>query len=209
MNDGEKLTGFNLVNLENMVDTIGEDEVKSVLSEFSCPKNPEVEGYLRHKAIEFSRQGLASTHLVVTSFKSDPVIVGYFALAQKSIEISGTRVGSNLKRRIAKFGSFDPEAKSYRVSAALIAQLGKNCINGYNKLITGRELLQLAVNKIKAVQLDIGGRIIYLECEDVEPLNEFYNNFGFVDFGERLLDREEMKVMHGRVLKQKLMYVSR
>lgn len=53
MSCSDKLTGFNLVNLENMVNAVGEDKVKSVLSEFSCPKNKEVEGYLRNKAIEF------------------------------------------------------------------------------------------------------------------------------------------------------------
>lgn len=93
------------------------------------------------------------------------------------------------------------------MSAALLAQLGKNRTNGYDELITGRELLQLAINKIKAVQLEIGGRIIYLECEDLKPLNDFYDSFGFVDFGERILDREEIKIMQGRVLKQKLMYL--
>lgn len=210
MGDNTKLTGFNLVNLELMINSIGEDKAKEVLSDFSCPKNPDVEGFLKFKAIEFSRKGLSSTHLVFTSYKENPVLIGYFTLTQKPIEIAADhKMSKTLRSRVCKFGTFDVQTKTYRISASLIAQLGKNYSNGYNKLITGNELLELAINKIRNVQLEVGGRIIYLECEDVEPLNEFYDNYGFVDFGERNLDSEEKEVMHGKVLKQKLIYLKK
>lgn len=204
----EKLTGFNLVNLTTMIETLGESKVKDILSSFHCPKNTDVESFLRTKSILFANQGLSSTHLVVTPYRQEPVIVGYFTLAQKTIYIEACNISSKMKQRINKFATYDTSTKCYSLSAALIAQLGKNYQNNYNTLITGEELLQLAIDKVKSVQLEIGGRVIYLECEDVESLNSFYDKYGFSDFGERDLDSEERKVMHGGKLKQKLFYLS-
>ena len=56
-------------------------ETKRFLSDFSCPLNADVEDFLKFKAIEFSRQGLAQTHLVMASYRDKPVLVGYFAMA--------------------------------------------------------------------------------------------------------------------------------
>ena len=64
-----QLTGYNLVNLEELVLQVGEERAKEVLSDFSCPMNADVEYFLRHKAIEFSKQRLAQTHLVFTSYQ--------------------------------------------------------------------------------------------------------------------------------------------
>lgn len=51
--------------------------------------------------------------------------------------------------------------------------------NGNDTLISGSELLQLAIEKVKLVQKEIGGRFVYLECEDNDKLIQFYesNNF--------------------------------
>lgn len=205
----DKLTGFNLANLSIMLDKLGEDRVKDILSSFHCPKNPDVESFIKDKAILFALQGLSSTHIVTTSFRQEPVIVGYFTLAQKTIEVDMARFKSKTQqKKISKFATFDPLKRCHVLSAALIAQLGKNFHNNYNNLITGGELLQMAIDKIKAVQLDIGGRIIYLECEDVEHLNNFYDSHGFIDFNDRELDAEERKLMHGTCLKQKLRVIS-
>ena len=78
--------------------------------------------------------------------------------------------------------------------APLIAQLGKNFSNGNDTLISGADLLQLAVNKIQKIQKEIGGRFMYLECEDNEKLLAFYNKHNFKIFGKRILDRDETDI---------------
>ena len=65
------------------------------------------------------------------------------------------------------------------MSAPLIAQLGKNYHEGMNHLITGDELLCLACEKISRIQLDLGGRFVYVECEDKPKLIDFYAANGF------------------------------
>lgn len=52
------MTGYIQVNLREMISNLGEDKVKDILSDFSCPLNKDVELFLRNKAIEFSKQGM-------------------------------------------------------------------------------------------------------------------------------------------------------
>ena len=66
------MTGYGLVNLKDMIQELGEGRTKEILSEFSCPLNKDVEFFLHCKAIEFARQGIAQTQLVVTSYKDKP-----------------------------------------------------------------------------------------------------------------------------------------
>ena len=88
----------------------------------------------------------------------------------------------------------------------MIGQLGKNYANGYNNLITGEELLKLALDKVQEMQHIVGGKIVYLECEKKEQLIEFYSQNGFVNFGTRTLDRDETNLT-GEELVQMLKYM--
>ena len=206
------MTGYKVVNLAVLVEELGEDAANAILSDFSCPLNRDVEYFLAHKAISFAKQGWAQTHLVFASYKQKWVLVGYFALANKYIRISSARLGKSgnkLRRRIAKFATYDVELKSYILSAPLIAQLAKNFANDYNKLITGDELLEQACEKIKRIQIDLGGKFAYLECEDKPCLIDFYNRNGFCDFDTRLLDRDETDKMEGEYLVQLLKYIKK
>lgn len=50
------------------------------------------------------------------------------------------------------------------------------------------------MEKIKKVQNEVGGRFVYLECEDKEQLRSFYERNNFKLFGKRTLDRDETDV---------------
>lgn len=204
------MTGYRVVNLEIMIEELGEDTVRGILSDFSCPMNPDVEYFLAKKAIDFAKNGWSQTHLVFASYRQEWVLVGYFALSNKYIKISAKHLGktsNSLRRRICKFASYDADLKAYILSAPLIAQLGKNFSNGYNELITGDELLDEACGKIGKIQIDLGGRFAYLECEDKPKLIEFYSRNGFCNFDTRTLDRDETSKLHGDYLVQMLKYI--
>lgn len=200
------MTGYKLINLKLMVDTVGEDTAKAVLSTFSCPLNRDVEGFLRIKAIDFAKQGFSQTHLVMASYREEPVLVGYFTLANKYITVSSKKLGNTQKKRLAKFSIFDNNLRAYCLSAPLIAQLGKNYANGYDKLISGDELLYLACRKVSTIQMDLGGKFAYLECEDKPCLVEFYKRNGFCAFDRRRLDKDETG-LDGDYLVQMLKYI--
>ncbi len=204
------MSGYIGINLKDILndDSLGESVAKNVLSSFSCPLNPDVEYFLRHTAIEFSKQSISSTYLIMASYKDKYVLCGYFSLANKVFCIEKDSLPNrNWKRRMAKFGQFDKAVQRYTISAPLIGQLGKNYANGYDKLITGDELLKLTLDKVREMQYIVGGKIVYLECEQKEKLIDFYQSNGFVNFGTRALDRDETDKLSGESLVQMLRYM--
>ena len=192
---GEQLikTHFIEMNLSDILEQLGEDEKKSILSSFSCPMNRDIENFIKYKAIEFSKRTTAKTHLVFwkAEGESDKEFVGYYTIASKVITIEKTALSNTQAKKLRSQGMYDGIRQEYIVSAPLIAQLGKNFTNGNDTLIAGTDLLQLAVNKIRKVQKEIGGRFMYLECEDNPKLIEFYKRCNFQIFGKRLLDKDE------------------
>lgn len=177
------------------------------MNNFSCPLNADVEDFIRNKAIEFSRQRLASVWLVLASYKDEWVPTGYFALAQKYTHVELKSLNSKLRQRMRRFVTLDRSLNKYLLVAPLIGQLGKNFTNNYNKLITGDELLKIACDTVAEGQRIFGGRIVYLECEDVPSLIKFYERNGFVRFGQRAPSGEEMDKLKNHVLIQLLKYL--
>lgn len=50
------MSNFQVVNILDMIETIGEDEVNSILSEFSCTRNPEIENFVKKNAVILQRK---------------------------------------------------------------------------------------------------------------------------------------------------------
>ncbi len=69
---------------------------------------------------------------------------------------------------------------------------------------TGGELLKLACEKDREIRVASSGKFVYLECEDKEKLIQFYEDNGFVVFGERKLDSEELNYFEEKYLMQLL-----
>lgn len=201
------MDGFVEINLRTYIDAVGDSEAKNQLASFLCPMNADVQEFLRIRAFEFSKQGITQTHLVFASYQNEPVLVGYYSLTNKVITVKKSTLSATSAKRIAKFGTFNEQSHCYIVPAPLIAQIGKNYANGYHKLISGDVLLSLACAKVKQVQLDVGGKIVYLECEDHPKLLEFYARNGFCNFGKRLLDKDERDLLSGEYLIQMMKYL--
>jgi len=111
--------GYSQINLCDMLDELGVDIVKNILSDFSCPLNRDVENFLKTKAIEFSKFGISATYLIYTSYQSKPVMVGYYALANKTINIYKNKISNNLLKRVSKFATFDAQTQRYTMSTPL------------------------------------------------------------------------------------------
>ncbi len=186
-------THFVEMNLSDILEQLGEDETKSILSSFACPLNEDVEFFIKHRAIEFSKRTTAKTHLVFwqTEDAKDIELVGYYTIASKVIKVSKDALTGGEAKKLKNQGLYDDVKHEFTVSAPLIGQLGKNFTNGNDTLISGSDLLTLAINKVKKIQREIGGRFVYLECEDNEKLLAFYKNCGFKVFGKRKLDGDE------------------
>lgn len=201
------MIGYNIVSLKDMLNQLEEETVKKILADFYCPMNPDVENFLKNTAITFAQQGISITHIVFASVKSEMKILGYFTLASKTICVARKSLSKNLQKRLSKFAIYDATTHNYTLSMPLIAQLGKNYKDNLNQYITGDELLEIACRKVKEAQLLIGGKFVYLECEDKVQLTEFYSQNGFVNFGKREIEKSEKDVLFGEYLIQMLKYI--
>lgn len=203
------MAGYSILSLSDIIDEKGEDFCREILSFFSCPPNPDVEKFLtKRSAIDFAKQSIAQTFLVYASYRGKNVLCGYFTIANKCIVVGSHSVSKTTARRLRKFAMPNISDDNLVIMAPLIAQLGKNYMNDYRKLITGDELLKMAIDKVSAAQRIIGGKVVYVECEDIDILKKFYEDNGFVIFGKRRLDKEERGEMNGSHLIQLLKYLN-
>lgn len=203
------MAGYSILSLSDIIDEKGEDFCREILSFFSCPPNPDVEKFLtKRSAIDFAKQSIAQTFLVYASYRGKNVLCGYFTIANKYIVVGSHSVSKTTARRLRKFAMPNISDDNLVIMAPLIAQLGKNYMNDYRKRITGDELLKMAIDKVSAAQRIIGGKVVYVECEDIDILKKFYEDNGFVIFGKRRLDKEERGEMNGSHLIQLLKYLN-
>ena len=203
------MAGYSILSLSDIIDEKGEDFCREILSFFSCPPNPDVEKFLtKRSAIDFAKQSIAQTFLVYASYRGKNVLCGYFTIANKYIVVGSHSVSKTTARRLRKFAMPNISDDNLVIMAPLIAQLGKNYMNDYRKLITGDELLKMAIDKVSAAQRIIGGKVVYVECEDIDILKKFYEDNGFVIFGKRSLDKEERGEMNGSHMIQLLKYLN-
>lgn len=201
---------YSVIQLNDMIDELGEGACKKILSQYSCPYNQDVEEFLTgRKAIDLARQGVTRTYLIFAPYKGEQKIAGYFSIAMKwfSLEPKRLSLSSAERKRITRHGQYDKLLRRYQITAPLIAQLGKNFSGGCAELITGDELLHLAIEKVGQAQAIVGGRVVYLECEPVPSLVDFYERNGFVQFGERELERADRALHKKSHLLQMLKYL--
>lgn len=195
---------YNVISLEDMYKSMDIENVKEILNQFECSLNKDVEFFIKEKAIEFLKLGISKTFLVTTSYKEKQVIVGYFALTDKVTKIKKNALSKTLSRRIKRFSRNEDIKNYYIVSLPLIGQLGKNFANNYNELISGDVLLKLACDKVKEAQQILGGKFVFIECEDKPKLRDFYESNGFVCFDKRNLEKDERDKNSGEYLLQML-----
>ena len=162
------------------------------LSSFSCPKNPDIERFLKKSAVEFTKKQQSVTYFVITN--SNPLLfAGYFTLAIKPFEVGVSDIPSNTwRRKIERVARFNENTQKYSAAGYLIAQMGKNFTDGANEMITGNELLEIALDMVYSIQDMAGGMITFLEAENNEKLINFYTRNGFHLISNPNTPREEL-----------------
>lgn len=178
----------NVISIEDMLAHYGEEATEKLLSTFSCVRNgtqksQEVENFIHKNAIDFWKRKLAVTYLV---FDQNADFVGVYALTHKAIDISAERLNAKLRNKVKRYAQMDEERQTYSVSAFLIAQFGKNYAGGKGRTISGKELMDSAMEMLSLAQKIVSGGLVFLDCEaDNTKALELYRECGFVSFGER------------------------
>lgn len=169
--------------IENNNPQLDENILIQILSDFSCPKNPDVEYFLKNNSIEFTKKNQSVTYLVFLSSTTE--LIGYFTLALKSLTVKGKDLSNSVKKKLRRVSELDEKYQTYTMSAYLIAQLGKNFSGDAETKVTGAELLELAWIEIKKMQYIGGGMVTFLEAENKEKLLSFYETNHFQPFNTR------------------------
>ena len=180
-----------LVNILDGLETLGEEAMRADLSSFVSAKNPEIEDFLREKAIEFAKRKISITYLITDV--ADGAILGYFTLTHKSVILNGEGLSRTFQKRLAMFSRLDRDTGNYVVSAFLLAQLGKNYAIEENRRISGKAMMKLVNDVLLDVQRRIGGGVLYLDCEDTQKLKNFYKGENFKEFADRFSLEDERK----------------
>ena len=164
---------YRTFNILNLIDSIGEDSVREILSGFSCPKNPEIESFVKKNAIDFAKKKVSVTHLIVSE---DNDLLAIYTLTHKALEIDPSGMSASMIKKLSRFAQKNEPDGKFVVSAFLIAQLGKNLGAPESEQVPGNSIMSEAMSKLLTVQRDVGGGIVYLECEDNPKLLAFYQN---------------------------------
>ena len=175
---------------------IGEERLYDLLSEFSCPTNPDVEYFLLHNAIEFTKKNQSVTYLVFDT--ENTVLVGYFSLSLKPISIHITKLSKTMAKKLARTSNFNSTTQTYTTAAYLIAQLGKNYSIAKENQIPGSVLLDFALKRIFYIRYHIGGVMQFLECRNNAFLLDVYTRNHFKPFDTRVVTspNSEPYVLH-------------
>lgn len=87
-------------------------------------------------------------------------------------------MSKSLQKKLGKLADDDKNIIAY-----LIGQLGRS--DDYDKsIIDGKQMLQDCYSLIGSVKDIIGGRLILIECKDIERLRQFYENQGYISISE-------------------------
>jgi len=183
---------FNVVNIIDLLKSVGEKEVRSALQEFECERNSEIEIFLKNNAIDFAKRKISVTHLILDD---NGQIAAYFTLTHKPSNISSLSLSKSAIKTLSRYAILDRDSNSFNISAFLIAQFGKNSAYNGSRNISGNKLMDFCFEILESVQKQVGGGIAFLECEDKKQLLNFYQNENnrFRIFGERFSESEGKK----------------
>ena len=178
--------------IDKFAKTVGEAVLSSTLSSFAVPSNSEVENFIRKKALQATKLKSSISYLVIDEDLAD--VVGYFTLLVKPFTIQAASLSSKNRRLIARFAEENTEAGDYTASVYLIAQIGKNYAIEEPLQISGGDLLNMALDKLRAAQDLVGGKLVLVEREaDRAKLLEFYNANGFKSWNGRYDKKDQVQ----------------
>jgi len=162
------------------------DKIKTILSSFSCAKDPDIQNFLHNKAIDFELLSKARTYLFCDHEKmakeNQIFILGYITLAPKVLHLPDEMSIRQRQNLDGLSGKIHGE-KITDIPCYLIGQLGRNDAASKGD-ISGKYLIDAAhsiiLNAIKAV----GGRYMMVECRNKPELIKFYEANKFEPVGK-------------------------
>jgi len=158
--------------LKEIIGTEDELDFLKAIEKFDC-QDKDVENFLHKQAIELDRRRKSRTYLFFDEDDSGEIIIlGYFTLTMKNLPFRDCVSKTTIK----KIDGFFKDVNS--TEAVLIGQIGKSFF--YKDRLSGKSLLDMAIEVVYASSDLIGGRVVFLECSNNEKIVKFYQDNGFL-----------------------------
>ena len=157
-----------------------ESKLQEVISSFYCTKNPDIKHFLENRAVPFEQFSKSKTYFLMDEeqlLNKKYAVMAYFTVALKVLKIADLDLSN---RAIKELDGYSAKVSGEVISELpvyLIGQLAKN--DTYKHDISGNFVLENAMSVISAAQEKVGGRIVLIECDNVESLLRFYTNNAF------------------------------
>ncbi len=145
----------------------GKARLSAFLSKFNCELNPDIDDFLKNKALSSDSQNESRTFLFIKNEEEEDKIVAHYTVLTKPILLKKEKkdnIGGKLKRAIK--GMFlNIEDQEYQlISTYLIAQIGRDD-NFTSAHIDVEEIFAYIFEDINKVVDILGGNIILIEVE--------------------------------------------
>lgn len=75
---------YSVVTILDYIELMGEESVPEVLSDFSCPKNKEIENFVRNNVVEFAKRKMSITYHLLDEYSR---ILAIFVTTHKAVQI--------------------------------------------------------------------------------------------------------------------------
>lgn len=175
--------GLKTFSLTEYEANIGGEGLNEFLDSFSCPINPEVEHFLKHKAVLSAKLSSSQTYLVCSDTTGE--LLGYYTLVLKSYSVNVAKLSSANRRLVSRFAEAD-DAGNFNAAVYLIAQIGKNFAVAEKDRVAGGDLIANALDEFRAIKKRVGGKLVMIERESDRPkLLAFYTKNGFKSWTSR------------------------
>lgn len=100
------MSDYAVLNILDYMDVIGEDSLRAALSGFSCPKNQEIEDFMKKNAIEFAKRKMSITYFLIDT---EGRILGIFVLAHKALQVMGKGLSGTIKKKLQRYAQICEE----------------------------------------------------------------------------------------------------
>ena len=156
-----------------------EEKVSEVISNFACSKDTDIENFIKTKALIYEKKSKSRTFLL---FSKEAMEIGefqllaYFSIAMQVLKIPESTSLSQIRKLDGLYSKKGGEPIT-EIPAFLIGQLGKNEM--FSSEVSGDEIVEYALSVISRAREAVGGRVVFIECQDKPKLIGFYERNGF------------------------------
>lgn len=170
------MINYKIIPLGEMLKEYDEHLIEDTFKKFSCQREVDLENFLIQKAIPYEKTNFGKTYLFVDMDKlenGELVVVAYFTIAQKAVDIS--KLSKGKKRKM--LGEYPGRDFLNSIPTYLIGQLGR-CDDYNGDSLSGQQILNECYHAISIAASVVGGNLVVLECREC-MFDKVYVNKGF------------------------------